>query len=67
MKPEVNSNPFKISNHFEMSFRLHDKLHGEFTGTAFQTIAKLYCTCASYIFKLMQTKLMLKSAINESF
>ena len=27
MIPEVNSNRFEISNHFEMSFRLHGNLH----------------------------------------
>ena len=27
MRPEVNSNRFEISNHFEMSFRLHGNLH----------------------------------------
>ena len=30
MRPEVNSNRFKISNRFEMSFRLHGNLHGDF-------------------------------------
>ena len=55
MRPEVNSNQFEISNRFEMSFRLHGNLHGDFTAATFQTIAKLYCTCANYIFKLMQT------------
>ena len=28
--PEVNSNWFEISNRFEMSFRLHGNLHGDF-------------------------------------
>ena len=55
MKPEVNSNRFEIPNRFEMSFRLHGNLHGDFTAATFQTMAKLYCTCADYIFKLMQT------------
>ena len=41
MIPEVNS------NHFEMSFRLHGSLHGDFTAATFQTIARLYCTCAN--------------------
>ena len=31
MRPEVNSNWFEISNRFEMSFRLHGNLHGDFT------------------------------------
>ena len=50
MKPEVNSNRFEISNRFEMSFCLHGNLHGDFTAATFQTIAKLYCTCANDIF-----------------
>ena len=50
MIPEVNSNRFEISNRFEMSFRLHDSLHGGFTAATFQTIARLYCTCANDIF-----------------
>ena len=41
MRPEVNSNRFEISNRFEMSFRLHDNLHGDFTAATFQTIARL--------------------------
>ena len=48
--PEVNSNWFEISNRFEMSFRLHGNLHGDFTAATFQTIARLYCTCANDIF-----------------
>ena len=32
MRPEVNSNRFEISNCFEMLFRLHGNLHGDFTG-----------------------------------
>ena len=44
MRPEVNS------NRFEMSFRLHGSLHGDFTAATFQTIARLYCTCANDIF-----------------
>ena len=55
MAPEVNSNRFEISNRFEMSFRLHGNLHGDFAATTFQTIARLYCKCADNIFKLMQT------------
>ena len=39
MIPEVNSNQFEISNCFEMSFRLHGNLHGDFTAATFQTIA----------------------------
>ena len=50
MRPEVNSNQFEISNHFEMLFRLQGTLHGHFTAATFQTIARLYCTCASDIF-----------------
>ena len=50
MKPEVNSNRFEISNHFEMYFRLHDNLHGDFTAATFQTMARLYCTCVNYVF-----------------
>ena len=55
MRPEVNSNQFEISNRFEMSFHLHGNLYGDFTAATFQPIAKLYCTCANDIFKLMQT------------
>ena len=50
MIPEVKSNRFEISNHFEMLFRLHGNLHGDFTAATFQTIARLYCTCANDIF-----------------
>ena len=50
MRHEVNSNRFEASNHFEMSFRLHGNLHGDFTAATFQTIARLYCTCANDIF-----------------
>ena len=50
MVPEVNSDRFEISNRFEILFRLHDNLHGDFTGTTFQTMARLYCTCANDIF-----------------
>ena len=50
MRPEVNSNRFEISNHFEMLFRLHGNLHVDFTVTTFQTIPRLYCTCAIDIF-----------------
>ena len=39
MRPEVNLNQFKFSNCFEMSFRLHGNLDGDFTAAAFQTIA----------------------------
>ena len=35
MRPEVNSNQFEILNRFEMSFRLHDNLHGDFTAATF--------------------------------
>ena len=49
MQPEVNSNRFQISNHFEMSFRLHGNLHEDFTAATFQKIARLYCTGANAI------------------
>ena len=49
MRSEVNSDRFEISNRFEM-FRLHGNLHGDFTAVTFQTIARLYCTCANDIF-----------------
>ena len=55
MRLEVNPNRFEASNHFEMSFRLHGNLHGDFTEATFQTIARLYCTCANDIFYLIQT------------
>ena len=48
--PEVKSNRFDISNRFEMSFRLHYNLHGDFTAATFQAIAKPYCTCTNDIF-----------------
>ena len=35
MIPEVNSNRFEISNDFEMLFRLHGNLHGDFTAATF--------------------------------
>ena len=44
MMEEVNS------NRFEMSFGLHCNLHGDFTAETFQTIVRLYCTCANGIF-----------------
>ena len=47
MMPEMNSNWFEISNRFEM---LHGILHGDFTAATFQTIARLYRTCANDIF-----------------
>ena len=50
MRPEVNSDRFEISNRFEMSFRLHGNLHGDFTATTFQTMARLYRTCANDMF-----------------
>ena len=50
MIPEVKSNLFEISNRFEMSFRLHGNLQGDFTAATFQTQARLYCTCANDIF-----------------
>ena len=50
MRTEVNSNWFEISNRFEMSFRLHGNLRGDFTAATFQTMARLYCTYANDIF-----------------
>ena len=50
MRPEVNSNRFEISDCFEMSFRLHGNLHGDFTALTFQTTARTYCICANDIF-----------------
>ena len=41
MRPEVKLNRFEISNRFEMSFRLHGSLHGDFTAATFQTVARL--------------------------
>ena len=55
MIPEVNSNRLEISNRFEMSFRLHGNLHGDFTAVTFQTVARPYCKCANDIFYIMQT------------
>ena len=50
MRPEVSSNRFEISSRFEISFRLHGNLHGDFTAETFCTIARLDCTCANDIF-----------------
>ena len=50
MRPEMNSNRLEISNRFEMSFFLHGSLHGDFTAATFQTMARLYYTCANDIF-----------------
>ena len=36
----------EISNHFQKLSRLYR----DFTAATFQTIEKLYCTCANYIF-----------------
>ena len=47
MRLEVNSNRFEISNRFEMSFCLHDNLHGDLTAATFQIIARHYRTCAN--------------------
>ena len=55
MIPEMNSKRFEISNRFEMSFRLHGSLYGDFTAATFQTTARLYCTFANDIFQLVQT------------
>ena len=41
MRPKVNSNLFEISHRFEMLFRLHDSLHGDFTAATFQTMTRL--------------------------
>ena len=46
---ELNSNQFEMSNHFEISFRLHGSLHRDFTAATFQTMARLRCTCANDI------------------
>ena len=40
MKPERNSNRFKISNRFEMLFRLHGNLHGGFTAATIANNSK---------------------------
>ena len=64
MRSEENSDRFEISNRFEMSFRNFtvsnleisnrfqklSRLHGHFTAATFQTIARLYYTCANDIF-----------------
>ena len=50
MRPDVNSNRFEYSNHFEILLRLHGNLHKDFTAASFQTIARHYCTCANDIF-----------------
>ena len=49
MRHEMNSNRFEISTCFEMSFRLHGYLHGDFTAATFQAIARFCCTCANDI------------------
>ena len=38
MRPEVNSNQFKISHRFEMSFRFHGNLHRDFTADFLATL-----------------------------
>ena len=50
MRPEAKLKRFEISNRFEMSFRLHGNLQGDFAAATFQTIARPYCTCANDIF-----------------
>ena len=50
MRAEVNSDWFEIFNRFQMSFRLHGNLHGDFTVATFQTMAGLYYTGANNIF-----------------
>ena len=50
MRPDVNSNWFEISNHFEILFGLHGNLHEDFTATTFQTIARPHFTAANDIF-----------------
>ena len=46
MRPEVNSNPFEISNHFKKLFCLH----GNFTVATFKVILRFYFICANYNF-----------------
>ena len=41
MRPEVKSHRFEISNRFEMYFRLHGNLHGDFAAATFQTMSRL--------------------------
>ena len=53
MRPEVNSDRFEISNHFEMLFCLDGNLHGDFTVATFQTMARLCCIFANDAFYLM--------------
>ena len=48
MRPEVNSNRFEISNHFEMSFGLYGNLRGDFTVATFQTIARYQMISFNY-------------------
>ena len=50
MRPEVKSSRFEMSNRFEMLFRLHGNLHGDFTAATFKATARPYCTCANGIF-----------------
>ena len=40
MRPEVKSSRFEMSNRFEMLFRLHGNLHGDFTAATFETMAR---------------------------
>ena len=49
MIPEVNSNRFEIANRFEILFRLHGNLHGDFIAATFQTIARLLHMCKGYL------------------
>ena len=43
MRPEVNSNPFEISNHFKKLFCLH----GNFTVATSKAILRFYFICAN--------------------
>ena len=52
MKPEVNSNRFEISNHFEMSFSLHGNLHGDFTAATFK-VCKMAKFSSEHIKKIL--------------
>ena len=59
MSPEVNSNRFEISNGFEISFRLHGNLHGDFNfpnnGKALMHMCKWYLLIIANLINLMQT------------
>ena len=55
LRARLHKTRSELSNRFEMSFRLYSNLHRDFTAATFQTIARLYCTCANEIFQLIQT------------